>query len=143
VLWCEDTTENSRVVETKPGTPVSCRDNSRECPSRASDEGRECPSLQEVSKAENARAFDDNVREPRIPVLLRIACGREHPCRQLDGTDLVPSAPCRAVIYPGPATEWWPREAAVIGCVARGAWREARTLDAERARCGRGTLFTT
>jgi len=39
-----------------------------------------------------------------------------------------------------PATEWWPREAAFIERVARGARRGARTLGAERVRCGRGTL---
>jgi len=79
-------------------------------------------------------------KEPRTPVLLEDSYGREHPCRKLGGSDLVPSAPCRAFIYPGPATEWWPRRAAVIECEARGARRGARTLGAERAGCGRGTL---
>jgi len=40
------------------------------------------------------------------PYSFRNSCSREHPCRQLGGSDLVSSAPCRTVIYPGPATEW-------------------------------------
>jgi len=114
-------------------------------------QSREHPNLARI-KAENSRTFRGcrsrerpcfcltEVKSRERPYSFRNSCSREHPCRQLGGSDLVPSAPCRAFIYPGPATEWWPCKAAVIGFVARGARRGARTLGAVCARCGRGTL---
>jgi len=42
------------------------------------------------------------VKSREHPYSFKDSCSREHLCRQLDGSDLVLSAPCRAVIYPGP-----------------------------------------
>jgi len=90
-------------------------------------------------KAENTRT------------LFRIAVA-ENPCRQLDGSDLVPSAPCRAVIYPWLGYGVVAAQSGVdrvlgaeLATWGANAWRGVRacergTLGAVCARCGRGAL---
>jgi len=75
-----------------------------------------------ITAAGNTRAYCNAERENRI------SQSREHPCSKIGREDLVPSAPCRAVLYSLPG----------YGSVAmRGGLREMRgARRVERGRCG-------
>jgi len=105
-----------RGAEAEPRTPVLWgKDKDRERPSLTlsggkagnartlrRNEGRERPNLQWIQKPRTPVLFLSEVKSRERPYSFKDQDSREHPCWQLGGSDLVLSAPCRAVLYRGP-----------------------------------------